>query len=764
MPGVNQVLAADSPEALVATLRAKYRSVEERREAAADTFAIAQQYMKNPNSTLEDLRRARVDAKTQRDRAIVEGRGLSGMDAADWTQTVLAGVNGLSALTLAVDPRLGAVLKTIAEVGKDVVASPPVQDLIRGERNRRAADTRASFDHSLAPVMDSAIRAAHLIAVKSPVFAQAMREAHPALVEGDLETAGQCVTNHPEVYQSYESIVVKADNSVVLGAVHEVRQQLSAQLTGVTEDVAAGLGDVASALDANEAAIEVLSGQVGGIRTLLEQQLATEEQKAEYAARQEAARIAREAAAARMQAIWAGAGGAVAGASAVANLFGEKKLAADITRYGGAALGVAQGTVQLVEAVSAVSKGLTLVSSLGAAAATGNVLAAVSGLVGLWQASQPTPEQLILQEVGRLHGALGQVSEQIETGLGHLDQRLVEVYAGVMGALGELRELGQATHEQVIAVHVLLVSQQQRLDGVAMALPEYFRAASRLDFYNAVHAGLGYAQRNAGPMTQAEFNSFAATYYTWAVLASSDAVNQPVAGRLTTDYGLGSLELRTGTPAENLSLIERALRDRRLAGSVQPGKGPRANPQVWAVAAHAYAQLQAEWPLLADPDDDRRAEILAVGQGLNRVLQALAQDDGVFVGLVEGYSGRAADLGDALDAALGSWREVRLPELTGRRREELEGVDPFGDWPAEPAAYHAAPSTVVVDGAALPAPDNMWRQVPGQVALADLLQGAGSRIEAQVVCSSKTVTKERVNRKTGESWEYTIRRAHASCA
>ena len=394
---------------------------------------------------------------------------------------------------------------------------------------------------------------------------------------------------------------------------------------------------------------------------------------------------------------------------------------------------------------------------------------AVMSLTGLWQddTPQPTPDELILNEVRQIRADLAKMSEQIEKSFAAIDEHLTTLHRDVMSSLDLLAASQAKTQHQIEGVRATLVGLQQQMVGIDVAVHELFQTDHNFELSEAINAGLGYGDRDPTKqgLSPSDFNRFSSTFYTYAVRASRDKINQPMSGP-TDDHAL-SQALNRGGLATNVSLIDRALADRGLPHLTWPGVAatadlaPWPNSDIWRVAATAYAQLRGEWPRLATTVDSRRDDIFDVGANFAAAIRALATTsvarDLTASGQAWGYAARLDQIAAALDNLCLRYQREELPGRLGCSSAELGTVSLFEGGPQQPTlAARVAPSHVLVEGTGATLPcsaELLARQVPSDVGTLCLL--TGTQVEPICVFGSRIKTEERHNPKTGETYTIT---------
>jgi hypothetical protein len=729
-------IAATDPTLARAAFKATFKTAPAQARAADEILTLLHKWNGGQDgATRKDLRDEVSNRHQEMERRLVEGRapfpydvsddltyGLFVLDtigtAAPYIATGVGAETGTVAGMLA---RTG--LKDFTSVAKDFVALPLLKDLIRDARARSGADASAELTDRMGSSLDPAVNLLTDAIKNDPTgtLVQAAKDLGlmpEQVTDGDL-SPGALVRSCPDVFPTDITINIQEDNSIVIEDIDAFRVAVTNQFAALTSQVTDGFSVVEDQLKIiNQTQQEIGNGQNAILDMLLKQQ-ATQEQKDQIEA-------ARKTAADTMAAGWAAMVGGVTGLAAIASLF-DKKLAADITRVGGAAVQTAQCVVAFSDAISALSKGLTALSAFGSAAATGNLIGAVVGLIGLFGEQGPSPEEQILQGIADLQKGLDSLHKEMSESFSRIDEKLNEIYKDVMGALHEIATTVNLTYDVALDIQRRIVRQEIALARLSQSMASFFKAVERADLWQQIDASLDYATRSATPMTAEQFNAYTSEFHTWATILAFDNTNQPLAGRGVDDDVLAQ-ELASGDQADNVSYINRVLVRRglsRLAPDVANGASPLPNPMIWSLAAAAFAQLCCEWPMLANTSGtaNRRAEIRGIGRAYQAAVQALAKDPELIPSLLDQYQKAVETYGLAMDQTLDGFQQRVLGGLIGR-----DPVDPRAGGPCQifrgtDQDLHFKPTLAVMRGdngaGELRAPADMYQRFPALFLLAD---------------------------------------------
>lgn len=174
--------------------------------------------------------------------------------------------------------------------------------------------------------------------------------------------------------------------------------------------------------------------------------------------------------------------------------FGE-----DCAVIGNAALDI--GTA--VQGLLTASAGLSVlgdIASLGTVVMTGNVLGAVMNVASLFGDDGPSPEQLILEEIGKLRQEVNELRGEMHDRFDRIDEELNTIYTGMMERFDLIDiQLGKI-NGKLDAIQESLVALDLRLSRLERNTFEPIDAVGRRPLLGAINCGLGYQERTGLPM------------------------------------------------------------------------------------------------------------------------------------------------------------------------------------------------------------------------------------------------------------------------
>lgn len=295
--------------------------------------------------------------------------------------------------------------------------------------------------------------------------------------------------------------------------------------------------------------------------------------------------------------------------SSFAQLGGNPKLAHEISVVGGAG-------IQVADAINSFSKnGLW---SAGGAIATGNVIGAVLSVVGLFSAGGPSPEQMILEEIGLLRQELNDFRtemhdrfDRVDAALSDLATALNTVYSEMQARFDQIDvQLGRI-NGSLIDIKGSLYDLQGDIHRLERKTFAYLDAVSLRPLVQTISGSIGYESLFGQPMSYSQYLENENVFYSWASFNASDEASSPLVGRSLSDANLFS-ELSASPFEKNLNYINEFLATR--LGQPRLVSGRVANPRDWALAANAYHRLMIENPLHAESVNGSRLDAI-IGRG-----------------------------------------------------------------------------------------------------------------------------------------------------
>jgi tetrahydromethanopterin S-methyltransferase subunit G len=319
--------------------------------------------------------------------------------------------------------------------------------------------------------------------------------------------------------------------------------------------------------------------------------------------------------------------------------------------------------------------------SLSSVVLTGNVLSAAMSVVSLFGPQEPTPEQMILEEIGKLRQQVNELRVEMHERFDRIDQNLNNIYTSMMQRFDQIDvQLGKV-NGNVLEVQQSLAELDLKLSRIERNNFELLNALGRRPLLDAVNGGLSYQERTGQPMPyQPEFVSFENALHGWGAIHAFDAVN---AGPTQRDYSDAATlaELNAYPIDANINYINGWLQARGLP-AISTKRLP--SPRDWLFASRAYMRLAMEWPQHMQRIDPKRGEALnQIGLELEAAMRNLstsatatgaAGNELLFTSVISHYQGKV----DALDAAIGPVEDAFMNEVRVNRLGRAEPFDVHG--------------------------------------------------------------------------------------
>jgi hypothetical protein len=581
-------------------------------------------YRVDPNKSPEDMAAAVIKFRNDFDDRVVEGKNAKYTAGAETHRTVLFGLQALEALSVGVSVggevgiNPGTFLKAVYNYA---VSDPRVQRTVRDWTREWANEAQWEAVAKLDEKEFDAVALKNSAATGN--YAEALDRIY---VNTNLNRLSRAETDQPaDALEPVISQLPPAPAAVIRAAA------LDAASTGTFVMPRADLLDMA--LD-HEALDGVLSSTMQATLAQIDRKqddiLAWQQAYDDRLVQQE--RRAAESLAHQM--VVEGTAATVGVVSELLSL-GDPRLGRQVRVVGDSVLQVYQAVEQFGDTMTQFSEAAKIGAEIGnlavgmtGAVLTGNILGAVMNVVSLLAEPGPTPEQLILDEVGklqdqvaRLHGAMEERFDRIEKYLDVIQGGLNSIYDLLNGRLDQIQRDVASVQRDADLIQAELSAQRLLLDRVAQSVHAGMRDGFRHDF-NLAYNALGYTARAGHSMSAQQFDGWENEFFTWAVTEAGNDLEQPVTGRSLLDEHL--LEELRGHPIEqNVGFLSTWL-SRRL-GLDALGEAEIPNPVTWSASAYGYLQLSAENPEYANSAGypARRAEVVKKGMDLADALSRI---------------------------------------------------------------------------------------------------------------------------------------------
>ncbi|WP_143253924.1 tetratricopeptide repeat protein [Amycolatopsis keratiniphila] len=259
----------------------------------------------------------------------------------------------------------------------------------------------------------------------------------------------------------------------------------------------------------------------------------------------------------------------------------------------------ASGALQVATAVNeciTAFKAIDAVFSMATVAFTGNVLSAVSTLVGLFGAAGPSVEELILKEIEELHKKLDELKENMNERFDAIDRRLSAMYTDIVGQLKRLTGDVATVKGNLMDVAGQLTRIEDRMDNIGVNVTAALAGLYADDAWKQADSKIDYLRYHPGDE------------FTYDMYKQAEEEFHPAGVDLPKAEGAYVPSERTST--EDGSVLQN-LRDFGTFGMIRylsrymvrkgwnegvPEVGPTGNPEMWKIGATAYTLLSAQNP------------------------------------------------------------------------------------------------------------------------------------------------------------------------
>lgn len=375
----------------------------------------------------------------------------------------------------------------------------------------------------------------------------------------------------------------------------------------------------------------------------------------------------------------------------------DPKYAKDFSVTATASLKVADSINTWLKATAGLGA-MDKIFSLSSVVMTGNVLGAVMNVVSLFGDSQPSPEQMILDEIGKLREQVNQLRVEMHERFDRIDQSLNSIYTTMHERFDQIDlQLGKI-NGNIQEVQQSLAELDLKLSRIERNNFEFLNALGRRPLLEAINGGLGYQARTGQPMPyQPDFVNFENTLHTWATIHAFDPLNAGPTQRDFSDAQTLS-ELNAYPFDANINYINGWLSAHGLP-AISDKRLP--SPRDWLFASRAYTQLALEWPDHMERIDPKRGEALSkIGMDLENAMRNLSTlhvmsntvgNQLLFSTVITNYQSKV----DGLDSSIESIENAFMNEVRSGRLQRAEPFSVHGG--AYQSLTYRAPGVRVAD-------------------------------------------------------------------
>ncbi|MFC7600280.1 hypothetical protein ACFQVD_09235 [Streptosporangium amethystogenes subsp. fukuiense] len=303
------------------------------------------------------------------------------------------------------------------------------------------------------------------------------------------------------------------------------------------------------------------------------------------------------------------------------------------------------------------------VFSAGTADLAKTVITTVVALLPLFQAGQPSPEEMILKQVGELRQQVAGLHNAMNEQFTRVNKNLNVIYTEMLGKFDEVLKLQQVSVAQLTQIQGQLHGIEQKVDTWSSEIIKSLQNDHLKNVRAALSQHLRYRETHQQPIpTVGEFDSTMNLVHFAGTSQAREAPFVPSRGSYPTHENdpVAALDLYEETGGAIGFLTWYGNRKYGWPAGVPAGVAEIPNAAVWLSMATGYRQLAAENPVYAaQMNPQRTADLVAAGRDIDDAVDALStpaptpNPDGshtnkLYTGLVEDYKNAATDFNAAL--------------------------------------------------------------------------------------------------------------------
>lgn len=267
-------------------------------------------------------------------------------------------------------------------------------------------------------------------------------------------------------------------------------------------------------------------------------------------------------------------------------------------------------------------------TGMQAALMTGNIVGAVMNIFSLFSDPGPTPEEIILEEIGVVKQMIQELGEQMHGRFDRVDQQLERIYDTFSQRFNEVDFRLGILGEDVTSLNNLTLQLRGAVADVDRRLQRLFEAQEARK-YNLLVGRLENFESAAIPMTTNDFIDLVLRFRNAATLDAVDEIASPV--DRPRDDGQLAVQL-TGTNdllTASLNYLNLVVQENRwMEGStLTPDAGTRIPAgSEWSLGADGMQRLIRRWPQLARSNPiylQRLEDVQSAGETLRTALERI---------------------------------------------------------------------------------------------------------------------------------------------
>ncbi|MCK2241417.1 MULTISPECIES: hypothetical protein [unclassified Crossiella] len=353
----------------------------------------------------------------------------------------------------------------------------------------------------------------------------------------------------------------------------------------------------------------------------------------------------------------------------------------------------AEGAVKVAYAVNKAVTAFTLINSafsLATAAFTGNVIGAISSLIGVFGVGGPTIEQQIMEQIKAMREQLEKLQQNMNDRFDKVDAKLDNIYNRMIDEFRKLEKGVDWVRQNTVQLLEKLTSFSVELQVVGTTLLKAIAGLYKLDRWGKIDLYVDYKRKQGQDLPQAGFIQGESDFWVTAVQAPTNELFVVPQANYRTDVPtvLTNLNLHgDGGTAAFLAYYAKASLDGEFTAAGQGG-----NPAVWGIGANAYGLLVKQnpnWAKQMPANAERGARVLKEGRDIRDQLLSFSQPgpngtvNKTFQTLLERYAAKADELKDQMAGQQGHVSEGKRLSLFSGPEQGAPAGTPSLEAPAQ---------------------------------------------------------------------------------
>ncbi|NJM40847.1 MAG: hypothetical protein HC853_08775 [Anaerolineae bacterium] len=203
----------------------------------------------------------------------------------------------------------------------------------------------------------------------------------------------------------------------------------------------------------------------------------------------------------------------------------DPKFGKQLATVGAAAFKIGESINKWLDATATLTT-LGRLGSLSTIVMTGNVVSAVMSIVSLFQDSGPSPEQMILEQIGKLRKQIDDLHKDMNGRFDRIDKELNAIYTAMQDRFNQIDlQLGKL-NGNIQEIQRALIGLDLTLSRIERNNFEFLDAGFRRPLLNTINAAIGYRRRTGLDMPyDPHFLENEVAFQTWGTVTAFDPIS-----------------------------------------------------------------------------------------------------------------------------------------------------------------------------------------------------------------------------------------------